>query len=154
MKFTNAAVLILTAVIAALFSGCSSTQKRAMTTTAGGAFAGLAGYALAEGKDAKTRAAIAAGSAVVGAGVTALAQGDDPEVFQEGVDRGYELGTGDAIKRQYWLKQALEKKAGENAEASDSVRTTYYTFQGATETKDGRKLVPEDVTVPVVERTP
>lgn len=69
--------------------------------------------------------------------------------LQRATDDGYVLGNSDAIKRQYWLKQALEKKKA--GTERDDTRTYYYTFDGATETADGRKLVPQKVTVPVRE---
>jgi hypothetical protein len=71
--------------------------------------------------------------------------------LQRATDDGYILGSSDSIKRQYWLKQALEKKKeGQTAEA-DKTKTYYYTFDGATNTEDGRKLVDQKVTVPVKE---
>lgn len=69
--------------------------------------------------------------------------------LQRATDDGYALGTSDSIKRQYWLKQALEKAKGHAGQGS--TRTFYYSFDGATETKDGRKLVDHKVTVPVQE---
>ena len=70
---------------------------------------------------------------------------------KQATDDGYVLGNSDSIKRQYWLKQALEKKQeGQLAEA-DKTKTYYYTFDGVTETEDGRKLVDQKVTVPVKE---
>jgi hypothetical protein len=68
--------------------------------------------------------------------------------LQRATDDGYMLGTSDSIKRQYWLKQALEKKKNG---AESTTKTYYYTFDGPTETKDGRKLVDHKVTVPVKE---
>lgn len=109
--------------------------------TLGSAAGAGAGYALGDEKPG----AIAAG-AVGGALLTALAAGDDPAVFQKGVDEGYALGAADATKRLYFAKQALEK-----AEDGGETRTTYYSFPGPEETADGRKLVPNTVVVPVLE---
>lgn len=68
---------------------------------------------------------------------------------QRATDDGYILGSSDAIKRQYWLKQAMEKK--KNNKESEDAKTYYYTFDGPKETADGRKLVDHKVTVPVRE---
>lgn len=129
--------------VGVLLSGCSSTGKRAGMTTLGTALGAGAGY-VATGK----KAAGAAGGAIVGAGITALAQGRDEGAYQEGVDDGYQLGSADATKRLYFAKQALEKRDGQSGE-----RTSYYVFQGPTETADGQKLVPNTVVVPVVEQS-
>lgn len=69
--------------------------------------------------------------------------------LQRAADDGYMLGSSDAIKRQYWLKQAMEKKAA--GDGRSETKTYYYSFDGAKETEDGRKLVDHTVTVPVRE---
>ena len=68
---------------------------------------------------------------------------------QRATDDGYALGNSDAIKRQYWLKQALEKKKAGGDQTT--TKTYYYTFDGAAETEDGRKLVDQKITVPIKE---
>lgn len=129
-----------------LLPACSSTAQRAGIVTAGAAAAGIAGYH-ASGKKSEVGAAAAA----LGAGATLLALGPDRAVRQEGLDRGYELGTGDAIKRHYWLRQALQREQAQTQ--ATGARQYYYTMEFAETqtTPDGRKLVPHSVTVPVIE---
>lgn len=68
---------------------------------------------------------------------------------QKSIDDGYALGTSDSIKREYWLKQSLEKSKGD-ADTPDNGKTVYYTVDGS-DKRDGEKLVPSKVTVPVKE---
>lgn len=128
-------------VVAVFESGCSSTVQRAGAVTAATALGAGAGYVVGD----KKPAAVAIGGAVAAAG-TALALGEDKKVYAKGVDDGYVLGNADATKRLYFAKQALETR-GEAA----GTRTTYYTFEGPTETSDGRKLAPTTVVVPIIE---
>jgi hypothetical protein len=88
-------------------------------------------------------------SIITGAAVFAFSGCAQNTAYKKGVDDGYLLGNSDSIKRQYWLKQALEKKQ-QAAEQGDA-RTVYYTFEGPSDTADGRKLVPNKVVVPVKE---
>jgi len=60
-------------------------------------------------------------------------------------DEGYLLGAADAVKQLYWAKQALEAP-GRGGPAG---RTEYYTWEESGTTRDGRKLAPEKVAVPV-----
>ena len=127
-------------------AGCSvipSTTRRAVGTGAGAAIGGLAGYELGHKKPGATIA-----GAGLGALVTGLALGKDPEVAQENFDDGYVQGQADAIKRQYFLRQALE--AQPPAEATQGKPTTYI-VPGPTVTVDGRKLEPHTVTLTVTE---
>ncbi len=61
------------------------------------------------------------------------------------VDEGYLLGSADAVKRLYWAKQALEAPRG----TSPAGRTEYYTWEDSGTARDGRRLAPETVAVPV-----
>jgi hypothetical protein len=61
------------------------------------------------------------------------------------VDEGYLLGEADAVKRLYWAKQALEAPSG----AQPAGRTEYYVWEESGTARDGRKLAPEKVAVPV-----
>jgi hypothetical protein len=105
--------------------------------------AGL-GYALGDKDPLKTAA-----GGIAGAALTHLAQGEDPDVRQSGFDDGYVQGQSDAIKRQYFLRRALEEQppAGPASEGE----TVYYTLPGPTLTVDGRKLEPHRVVVRVIE---
>jgi hypothetical protein len=66
------------------------------------------------------------------------------EVDRRSADEGYLLGTADAVKQLYWAKQALEAPRGQPAG-----RIEYYTWEDAGTTRDGRRLAPETVAVPV-----
>jgi len=61
------------------------------------------------------------------------------------VDQGYLLGSADAVKQLYWAKQALEAPR----ESRPAGRTEYYTWEESGSARDGRKLAPETVAVPV-----
>ena len=61
------------------------------------------------------------------------------------VDQGYLLGSADAIKRLYWAKQALEAPRA----AGPAGRIEYYTWEDSGTARDGRRLAPETVAVPV-----
>jgi hypothetical protein len=60
-------------------------------------------------------------------------------------DEGYLLGAADAVKQLYWAKQALEAP-GRQGPAG---RVEYYTWEESGTARDGRKLAPETVAVPV-----
>lgn len=64
---------------------------------------------------------------------------------RRGVDEGYLLGSADAVKQLYWAKQALEAPGAQGPEG----RTAYYTWEDSGTTRDGRRLAPETVAVPV-----
>jgi hypothetical protein len=64
---------------------------------------------------------------------------------QKLVDQGYVLGSADAIKRLYWLKQALEAPRNDGPAG----RIEYYTWNDTGVAGDGRHLAPESVAVPV-----
>ena len=127
--------------------GCSmapSTARRAVVTGLGAAAGGAAGYGLGDKKAGWTVAGAGAGALLSG-----MALGKDAAVLQEGFDEGYVQGQADAIKRQYFLRQALE------AEPLDSSATegtpVHYVVPGPTVTSDGRKLEPHTVTITVTE---
>ncbi|HXQ82307.1 MAG TPA: hypothetical protein VN775_13400 [Opitutaceae bacterium] len=61
------------------------------------------------------------------------------------VDEGYLLGAADAVKQLYWAKQALEAPRG----SRPAGRTEYYVWEESGTARDGRKLAPETVAVPV-----
>jgi hypothetical protein len=49
------------------------------------------------------------------------------------------------VKQLYWAKQALEAPGGSGPEG----RIEYYTWEDSGTTRDGRRLAPETVAVPV-----
>jgi hypothetical protein len=61
------------------------------------------------------------------------------------VDEGYLLGSADAVKKLYWAKQALEAPGG----SRPAGRIEYYTWEDSGTARDGRRLAPETVAVPV-----
>lgn len=133
--------------IIALAAGCatvSPTVKRAAVLAAGTAAGAGTGYWVGD-----RSAGGAAIGAVAGAGLTQLALGDDPNVRQEGFDAGYVQGQSDAIKRQYFLRQAKEVEPPASPAANGE--TVYYVMPGPEVTADGRKLEPHPVAVRVVE---
>lgn len=141
--------LYLAAALAAAFgvTGCSvvpSTAKRAVATGLGAAAGGAVGYAL---HPKKPEAMIV--GAGIGALATGLALGKDPAVVQTSYDDGYVQGQADAIKRQYFLRQALEARPP--AEDANQGKTVHYMVPGPTVTVDGRKLESHTVTVSVTE---
>lgn len=128
-------------------SGCSvvpSTTKRALVTGVGAAAGGAAGYEFGD----KKPGAILAGAGL-GALVSGMALGKDPTVIQESYDEGYVQGQADAIKRQYFLRQALEVKPLPGG--NDEGKVVHYVVPGPTVTADGRKLEPHNVTLSVTE---
>lgn len=142
----NVSVTIAALAAAVLVAGCqsvSSTARRAGILASGAGASGGAAYALSGGSAAKTLA-----GAVVGTAVTQLAIGEDPQVKQAGFDQGYVQGQSDAIKREYFLRQALQAEIGGGAKEGETV---YYVVPGPEVTADGRKLEPHQVAVRVVE---
>jgi hypothetical protein len=128
-----------------LLGGCSAistTMQRAGAVGLGSTIGGLAGYKLGNKDPVKTAA-----GAVLGGVVTHAAMGKDPAVLQEGFDQGYVQGQSDAIKRQYFLRQALEQRPAGSGEGEP----VYYVVPGPTVTADGRQLKPHEVAVRVVE---
>lgn len=141
--------LCLTVAVAAGFgmTGCSvipSTAKRAMATGIGAAAGGAVGYAI----NPKKPEAMIAGAGI-GALATGLALGKEPAVMQASYDDGYVQGQADAIKRQYFLRQALEVRPP--AADANQGKTVHYVVPGPTVTVDGRKLESHTVTVSVTE---
>ncbi len=64
---------------------------------------------------------------------------------RRGVDEGYLLGAADTVKQLYWAKQALE--APERSKPAGTIE--YYTWEESGVARDGRRLAPETVAVPV-----
>lgn len=143
-ELTAAAGIIVACVVGFGCSHVGSTARRAGAVAAGVAAGGAGGYLLGDKSAEKSMLGAAAGGAL-----THLALGEDPAVRQEGFDQGYVQGQSDAIKRQYFLRHALEAQPlrGDAAEG----RAVYYVMPGPEVTADGRKLEPHQVTVRVIE---
>ncbi len=129
-----------------LFGGCQqvgSTTRRGFGELAGAGVGGLVGYE-ASGHSALGTAAGAAGGALL----THWVQGRDPEVLQEGFDRGYLQGQSDAIKRQYFLRLAGERQPP--ADRTEGRPTSYF-LPGPSTGPNGEKLEPQLLELRVIE---
>jgi hypothetical protein len=60
-------------------------------------------------------------------------------------DEGYLLGQADAVKQLYWARQELEAPGRRGPAGA----TQYYTWEESGTARDGRKLAPQTVAVPV-----
>ncbi len=65
-------------------------------------------------------------------------------------EEGYAAGAADAVKRLYWARQALEKP-GSRGPAG---RVEYYSWEESGTARDGRRLAPESIGVPVFVPSP
>ena len=131
---------------ACVWPGCSavsSTTRRAGGVAVGAAAGGVAGYALSEG-DARATGL----GALAGGVLTHLGLGRDPAVLQEGFDQGYVRGQSDAVKRHYFLRQALERRP---LSPDDGGRTVTYLLPGPATTPEGIRLAPHVVATTVRE---
>jgi hypothetical protein len=140
-----AAVVAIATLAAAGCAHISSTAQRATAVAAGSAAGAAGGYLLGD----KSPLATAVG-ALAGGAVTHLALGEDPDVRQQGFDDGYVHGQSDAIKRQYFLRHALEETPLADS-STTAGETVYYVMPGPEVTADGRKLAPHQVAVRIVE---
>jgi hypothetical protein len=87
------------------------------------------------------RAAVATVAALALAGCQSSPGGAE----KRSVDEGYLLGAADAVKQLYWAKQALEAPDRSRPDG----RVEYYTWEESGVARDGRRLAPETVAVPV-----
>lgn len=129
---------LLLCIVGLGLQGCgsvSSTAQRSAAVALGGAIGGLAAHEISGGNAAAT-----GGGAVAGGMLTHLGLGRDPAVLQDGFDQGYVRGQSDAIKRHYFLRQALERRPLDSAAASASSVT--YLMPGPSSTVDGIRLAP------------
>ena len=127
-------------------SGCQSvgsTTRRAGVVALGAAAGAGLGHELGKGSARDT-----ALGAVGGAALTHLALGRDSEVLRQGFDAGYVRGQSDAIKRQYFLRLALERQPPA-PQPQGRVRT--YLIPGPTTLPDGTVLAPHLIPLRVTE---
>ena len=88
--------------------GCAGERLGPLSGAVAAGAGAAAGSVIAPGKPLA-----AAGGAAAGLlGVTAVDQAASGS-YQRGLDDGYLIGSSDAVKRLYWAKQALERKAPE-----------------------------------------
>lgn len=140
------AVALAVVALAVGSDGCmqaGSTAKRAAWVGAGTAAGAVGGHELGDG-DARATAA----GAIVGATLTHLALGPDKAVRQEGFDQGYVQGQSDAIKRQYFLRHALEKRPLD--ERSEG-RFRTYLLPAPVSSTEGGNTEPGQLAIRVVE---
>lgn len=121
-------------------SGCYSAKKAAYTAGGGMLGGGLA-YALFDGNP--IAAALGASG---GAALSSAFYGEDEEALAASYNEGYIKASSDSIKRQYWLKQEMERPSSQS-----SGRLSYYTFPADNLMPDGRMLVDHTVTIPILE---
>lgn len=87
----------------------------------------------------KATMAALAGFALAGCG--AVPGPSERKAFNE----GYIAGSADAVKQLYWAKQAVEAAA----RGRPAGRVEYFSWEESGITRDGRRLAPETVGVPV-----
>ncbi len=116
-------------------------QPNEALVVGGGAVAGAAvGYAIN-----KKTPWTSMGGAASGGILMASILNKHKQSMQQGFDMGYVQGNADAIKRHYWMCQNLHK------EPKNCEKVVYLSIPAPTVTEDGRKLVPRNVMVPIVE---
>lgn len=133
LKFTLSLLYLM------LLTGCH-VGKKAIYSAGGAAIGGGLGYTLFD----KNPLAVGAGAAA-GAILSSTLYGEDEKALAASYNEGYIKASSDSIKRQYWLKQAMEW-----SNSSDG-RLNYYTFPADNLMPDGRILVDHTVTVPIIE---
>lgn len=81
------------------------------------------------------------------------AERGDARLVKNGKFRqGYLQAQSDAVKREYWERQAAERApGGAGASGTENGRTVYYTLPGPAQSADGAALAPHPITVPIVE---
>lgn len=122
-----------------VLTGCCPMKKTAYVA-GGGILGGGLSYAMFGGSPLATGLG-AAGGALLGS----FCCGEDEQALVASYNEGYIKASSDSIKRQYWLKQAME-----HSKEVDG-RFTYYTFPAENKMPDGRILVDHTVTVPILE---
>ena len=141
-------ILRAVAVVAccALLPACSVTDA---LYTAGGSAAGAAAGAFVGSKASSNPVAPvigAAGGAAVGGIGTILAINSVKAGQKKQFQQGYDQGTSDTVKRQYWILQNLQKGKKEPA-----YRLTYYRFTIPPDPNAPVKTVPRDIAIPIYE---
>lgn len=132
----------------AVISGCSTTDA---FYTVGGAAAGAgAGGLIGQQASRNPLAPVigAASGAVVGGLGTALVLNSAEQGRKKEFQRGYELGTSDAVKRQYWILQELQKQ---EQQTRTPYRLRHYRVPVKPDPNALIKTTPYDITIPVYE---
>lgn len=139
-----AGIMLLSLSIAGCAGPGAVRAQRATLAVAGATVGAMAGHLLGGGDPAATVAGAAAGGLA-----GHLLGGEDAAARQAGFEDGYVRGQGDSVKRQYWLRQALERERA--APQTAGGQPVFYVLPGPERTEDGRVLVPHTVSVPVIE---
>ena len=85
------------------------------------------------------------GPAAIAAALLLAGCAGGPSAVRTAADQAYILGAADAVKQLYWAKQALEAPGA----TRPAGRTMYYSWEESGAARDGRRLAPEKVYVPV-----
>jgi len=117
----------------------SNPVRKAAIIAGSGALGAGAGYTIT-----KSPLGTALGG-MAGAAAGVLLLSDDSDEMQEAFNEGYIRATSDSIKRQYWIKQNLEKGN------QDDGHVSYYSIPASTATADGRELVDHNLVISVYE---
>lgn len=123
-----------------VLTGCYAAKK-AVYTAGGGLLGGGLSYALFDGNPIATALGASGGAAL-----SSAFYGEDEEALTASYNEGYIKASSDSIKRQYWLKQEMERPSSQS-----SGRLSYYTFPADNLMPDGRMLVDHTVTIPILE---
>jgi hypothetical protein len=111
MKYTLktcASNILLAALLIGLFAGCAAT--RPISDTALGAGGAYLGHELSGG-DPLATAAGAAGGVILSEGLHYAAKKQSEKAYAA----GYDKGKSDAVKQQYWLYVAMQKRRNQVA---------------------------------------
>lgn len=131
-----------------LLPACSVTDALYTTggAAAGAAVGGLVGQQYS-GNPAAPVIGAAAGAALGGIG-TALAVGSVKKGKKAEYAKGYDRGASDAVKRQYWILQNLQK---DKRREDFPYRLTLYRFTVQPDPQGPVKKVPEEIAIPIYE---
>ena len=136
--------LIAVVAFGALLPACSVTD--ALYTTGGSALGAAAGGLIGSKASNNPAAPIigAAGGAALGGMGTMLAINSAKAGQRKQFQLGYDQGASDAVKRQYWILQNLQKGKRDH-------RLTYYRFTIPSDPNAPIKTVPRDIAIPIYE---
>jgi hypothetical protein len=146
--FHTLVVILFTIASGGCISTTSKTNvQRNAIVGVGTAVGAGAGYGIGKSAGWNPALSAAVGGVVGAVTTTALTNHKaNDAAYQQGIDDGYILGSSDAVKRMYWLKQRLERP-----QQSGDGTLRYYIYESEGTTPDGRKLAPEQVAIPIYE---
>jgi len=65
--------------------------------------------------------------------------------------KGYERGSSDTVKRQYWILQEMQKNAGGSAAKKPRLRLSVYRMTVTPDPNATVKSVPYEISIPITE---